>query len=136
MDNDTLRTRIRDAGLRVTAPRLAVLQVLTQAERPHSHADVVERLESWDRATLWRNLNDLAEGGILRRIEAGDHTWRFEIAPTEHDHAHAHFTCTVCGDLSCIDDVIVTVRRANGDIGPIDLSSTQVHLRGICDDCS
>jgi Fur family ferric uptake transcriptional regulator len=72
---------IRAAGLRVTQPRIAALRVLTKAAGPLSHADLVETLagQGFDRVTLYRNLNDLAEAGIVNRSEVGDRVWRFVL---------------------------------------------------------
>ena len=47
-----------------------------------NHSEVAEALEEagFDRATLYRNLVDLAAAGILNRSDYGDHSWRFELA--------------------------------------------------------
>src|SRR5688572_26419508 len=63
------KKRIRDLGLRVTAPRLAVLRIIAEAERPLSHSEVVTRLGDdavWDRATVYRNLIALVGVRLLR----------------------------------------------------------------------
>lgn len=132
-DTTPWREQLRRAGLRATAPRLSVLHALHEAHQPLSHGELAERLPDWDRATLFRNLVDLADAGLLRRLDAGDHTWRFECAADEaHALTHAHFTCTVCGEVSCLDGVRVVF-----DSPPaVDLSSAEVHLRGRCARCS
>jgi len=35
--------------------------------------------EGWDRATLYRNLVDMTDAGLLRRVDLGDHVWRYEL---------------------------------------------------------
>ena len=61
---DELRTAVRGKGMRATPSRLAVLELLRSSDTPMSHGDVADRLASqaWDRATIYRNLTDLAEG--------------------------------------------------------------------------
>ena len=73
--------RIRAAGLRSTAPRVAVLRELENASAPMSHADLVDALgdEGYDRVTIYRNLTDLTEAGLVVRADLGDHVWRFEL---------------------------------------------------------
>ena len=68
---DELRTMVRAKGLRATPLRLAVLELLRASDAPRSHGDVADRLASqaWDRATIYRNLTDLAEAGLVRRTD-------------------------------------------------------------------
>ncbi len=135
---DRLLAEIRGAGLRATASRVAVLEVLHSEHRPMSHSEVVEALtdHTWDRSTLYRNLMDLAEAGLLRRSELGDRTWRFEVS-CDHGHADhtAHFLCSECGDIACLPDLVVTPR--DGHALPLALSQgdIEVQILGRCDAC-
>ncbi len=136
----SLRDEIRDGGLRATASRIAVLRELRRAKRPVSHADIVERLqgEPWDRATLYRNLIDLANCGLARKVELGDRVWRFDGSKSEHAHdatLHPHFVCTACGGVECLPQVSIS-RGKQGDLPRAILSKqVEVHVRGLCDRC-
>lgn len=137
-----LRERLRDAGLRATAPRLAVLQHLEAARGPLSHAEVADHLavDGLDRATIYRNLIDLTERGLLRRNDLGDHVWRFELARAESaDHRvdHPHFVCSECGAVACLPEETVVVRTTRSTPAALKRrQSVQVQLRGRCDSCS
>lgn len=118
--NDAVRTRIREAGLRCTTARVAVLKHLDQSHGPLTHAEVSDALAhlGYDRATIYRNLTELTESGLAARVELGDHVWRFEAKHSGGGHSgedHAHFLCTTCGEVSCLDDVevAITPRPAN-----------------------
>jgi len=105
-----LRSTIRNSGLRSTAPRVAVLQYLRDTSKPMTHAEICEALEEkgFDRATLYRNLIDLTEVGLLSRTDVGDHVWRFELrreGQRGHRSEHPHFMCTDCGEVSCLPGV-------------------------------
>lgn len=131
--NAVLRKDIREAGLRATGARIAALRVMREARKPLSHGEVVDLLadQTWDKATIYRNLIDLATAGLLRRAVMGGRVWRFEDV-TEEDadsHQHAHFVCTKCGVVECLPDDAVTLSSAIGK-GHVD-----VQLRGECDDC-
>src|SRR5688572_1761117 len=106
---EAIRRTIREAGLRCTAARVAVLERLHEATRPVTHAELAGRLagEGFDKATIYRNLVDLAEAGILTRMEVGDHVWRFELRrPGEQDTPqHPHFLCVDCGEVSCLSGI-------------------------------
>src|SRR5262249_45756222 len=78
---ERLRGRIHSVGLRSTGPRVAVLRRLEHARTPVSHADIVNDLAplGFDRATIYRNLMDLTQAGMVSRTDLGDHVWRFEL---------------------------------------------------------
>ena len=60
------RQILNQKGLRVTAPRLAVLSVLASAKSPMSHTKVLDQLKksSWDPATIYRNLVKLCDAQV------------------------------------------------------------------------
>ena len=131
------REHIRAAGLRATPARTATLMLLCESSSPLTHADVAENLAEMgvDKATAFRNLNDLSEAGLLRRTELGDHVWRFEaIDPSDAEEGgHPHFLCVDCGTVTCLDNVQLTAgsRRQSESIGQV----TEILLRGHCNEC-
>jgi Fur family ferric uptake transcriptional regulator len=133
---DELRAAVRARGLRATPSRLAVLELVRSSEKAVSHADVADRLASqaWDRATIYRNLTDLAEAGLLRRTDVGDHIWRFEAVKDEHDASHPHFVCTECGDVTCLPDLELAMRRTKAPRA-LRQRQVEVQVRGLCDTC-
>lgn len=134
-DLETLRTAVRDAGLRATPSRIAVLHLLRAAQAPVSHSEVVAKLASqaWDPATIYRNLTDLSDVGLARRTDVGDHVWRFEAASHEAT-AHPHFVCTECGTVECLPDFEYVVTRAKTPRA-IRQKRVEVQMRGLCDAC-
>jgi Fur family ferric uptake transcriptional regulator len=135
---DELRAAVRACGLRATPSRLAVLDLLRTSEGPMSHGEVADRLasQSWDRATIYRNLIDLADAGLVRRTDVGDHVWRFEArrAGDDHEQAHPHFVCTECGTVECLPELELAVRRAKAPRA-VKQRQVEVHVRGLCDAC-
>lgn len=133
-----LQAKLRAAGLRSTAPRVAVLRELEAATAPLSHTELVESLgeEGFDRVTLYRNLMDLAEAGLVLRTDLGDHVWRFELKRADGEHSvHPHFTCTDCGTISCLPESVVRIMPARGAPRALATHQVEVHLRGLCDRC-
>ena len=134
---EDIKQAIREVGLRATPARVATLSLLQATSSPLTHADVAKHLgkKGIDKATAFRNLNDMVTAGLLRRTELGDHVWRFELIPQgEHDAAsHPHFVCVDCGNVSCMDEVKLTARslRVSQEFGEV----TEILLRGHCHDC-
>ncbi|MGE0867479.1 MAG: Fur family transcriptional regulator [Kofleriaceae bacterium] len=133
---EQLRGSVRARGLRATPSRLAVLELLRSSDAPMSHGDVADHLssQSWDRATIYRNLTDLAEARLVRRTDVGDHIWRFEAMASEHDPPHPHFVCTECGAVECLPEIELTIRRARTPRA-VRQRKVEVHVRGVCDAC-
>ncbi|SEU37897.1 Fur family transcriptional regulator, ferric uptake regulator [Myxococcus fulvus] len=132
--------RIRASGLRSTAPRVAVLRELESATAPMSHADLVDALgdEGYDRVTIYRNLTDLTEAGLVVRADLGDHVWRFELRRSgdEHSGNHPHFTCTDCGTVACLPEESIRIAASKGVPRAVAQKSVDVQLRGLCDRCA
>ncbi|AKT36191.1 Fur family transcriptional regulator [Chondromyces crocatus] len=137
---DELRAILRDKGLRATTSRVAVLEFLRQATTPVSHAELAAELtpRGWDRATLYRNLIDLTEVGLVRRADVGDHLWRFELLKEGSGHRtdeHPHFVCDACGDILCLPDESVQIKAARGVPRSLRRRGVQIQLKGRCDRC-
>jgi Fur family transcriptional regulator, ferric uptake regulator len=139
-ERQALRARIQETGLRCTPARLAVVGVLTRSLSPLSHGDIAGALAplGFDRATVYRNLMELSESGLVSRLDVGDHIWRFELRTTGSGHAaeHPHFLCTECGGVSCLDGVEVKLspfpRNKRSAVGQV----TEILLKGRCPRCS
>jgi Fur family transcriptional regulator, ferric uptake regulator len=136
MNVPALKEQIRSAGLKWTAARGAVLDLMSHSERPLSHGEIVELVaqRGFDRATVYRNLIDLTAAGLLTRADLGDHVWRFELKDGDEDGVHPHFMCTDCGAVSCLPDSVIATKgmaqRAN--VGSI----SEVLLKGSCATCA
>lgn len=135
---EEIRQLLRGRGFRATPARIAVLRELRLATAPLTHAGLAETLvpAGFDKATIFRNLTDLTEAGLVSRTELGDHVWRFEMAgPDDADgQKHPHFVCVECGDVRCLGDMSFTERsRRRADvIGRI----TEILIKGHCKTCT
>ena len=86
------RAELKKAGLKVTHPRLKVLDILEQAEPHHLSAEDVYRQlleadESVGLATVYRVLTQFVEAGIVERHNFDDGRAVYEIAKDDH-HDH------------------------------------------------
>jgi Fur family ferric uptake transcriptional regulator len=97
------RELLRAAGLRVTRPRLAVLDVLHGG----GHLDVDEiatrvrdRIDSVSTQAVYDVLGALSRAGLARRIEPAGSPARFEARAGDNHH---HVVCRGCGQIADID---------------------------------
>ena len=140
LDLAALAGTLRAAGLRRTGPRVAVLARLSAAESPMTHAALADELAhlGFDRATIYRNLIDLSDAGLVSRTDLGDHVWRFELKGSTGKHAnvHPHLVCSECAEVSCLTDVEVKIVPVRGSVTRLRARNCEVQLRGVCDRCS
>ncbi|MFK8001020.1 MAG: Fur family transcriptional regulator [Polyangiales bacterium] len=123
--------------LRVTAPRVAVLQALAEVGRPISHQEMVDYLADtpYDPATLYRNLVRLGEEGIAPVVSHAGGVDRYALAGAGDGHRHPHFVCSDCGIVKCIEldnninDSTLGKRWADA------IGRATIQLQGDCPDC-
>ena len=136
MTKDDARQLVRDAGLRATAPRIAVLQLLSRADKPMSHSEVVDAIGTadWDQATLYRNLVKLVEADLARVASKVAGVSRYEARGDDDEpHLHPHFSCRVCGDVVCLPEARLA--------GTVDrkwrksVATSELELIGECPKC-
>jgi Fur family ferric uptake transcriptional regulator len=134
-----LREIIRGAGLRSTQARLAILRRLRDNDGPLTHAQMTEELESrdFDKATIYRSLVEMAEAGLLTRMELGDRVWRYELrraSPAEQPE-HLHFLCVDCGKIECLDGTSVATALTSSIRSAANGTISEVLLKGHCQQC-
>jgi Fur family transcriptional regulator, stress-responsive regulator len=95
---------LRDRGLRVTRPRLAVLAVLTEGR---THLDVEEitarvreRLDSVSVQAVYDVLGALTTAGLARRIAPAGGAAHYEARVGDNHH---HLVCRRCGQITDVD---------------------------------
>lgn len=92
---------LRKAGLKVTLPRVKILQILENAAQRHLTAEDVYRslLEAGEDvgiATVYRVLTQFESAGLVERHNFDSGPAVYEIDHGEH---HDHMVCTVSGDV-------------------------------------
>jgi Fur family ferric uptake transcriptional regulator len=100
---------LRSRGLRVTRPRLAVLEVLS-ASRAHLDVEEVaaavrQRLDSVSLQAIYDVLGALTAAGLARRIEPAGSPARFESRAGDNHH---HLVCRVCGSITDVDCAVAS----------------------------
>lgn len=137
MTKEEARGLLKERGLRVTGPRVTVLRLLAEADRPLSHTEVVQRMgdEDCDPATIYRNLVKLREVGLAPVVSRAEGIDRYALATSKgDDHHHPHFVCDDCGRVACLPDT-VALSMPTDDPWALSVSQAVVQLRGECPDC-
>jgi Fur family transcriptional regulator, stress-responsive regulator len=128
--------RLRSRGLRVTRPRLAVLEVLAEG----GHLEVEEitrqvraRLESVSTQAVYDVLGALARAGLARRIDPAGSPARFEARSGDNHH---HVVCRSCGVIADIDCTVgaAPCLDPNTAVG-YEIDEAEVTFWGLCPSC-
>ncbi|MEV0944791.1 MULTISPECIES: Fur family transcriptional regulator [Micromonospora] len=132
-----LEAQLRAASLRVTRPRLAVLAALR--DHPHVDTDTVIALVRADLPTVSHQavydvLRALTEAGLVRRIQPGRSTARYEARVGDNHH---HVVCRSCGVIADVDCAVghVPCLTASDDHGFV-VDEAEVVYWGTCPDCA
>jgi Fur family ferric uptake transcriptional regulator len=127
---------LRAAGLRVTAPRLAVLRVLQR--RPHADTDAITSLVRGELGAVsaqavYNVLGALVVAGLVRRIEPAGSPALYEVRVGDNHH---HAVCRRCGATTDVDCLVnrrpcLTPSETHGYL----LDEAEVTFWGLCPDC-
>jgi Fur family transcriptional regulator, ferric uptake regulator len=131
---------LKNKGLKRTAAREAILQLLAEAGRPLSHQDIIKQGRGelyFDRVTVYRTLDTLQKKGLLHRIQGIDGTWRFcrhrSASSDECAGNHIHFLCSRCDQMSCLpEQPLPWVSAPPGAT----IQSKQLVVHGYCAACA
>lgn len=126
---------LRKAGLKVTLPRIKILELLENSPVHHLSAEdvykaLLEQGEDVGLATVYRVLTQFESAGIVERHHfEGGHSV-FEISQGEH---HDHIVCVTCGKvLEFNDDIIEEQQHKVAESLGFTLTGHALHLYGIC----
>jgi Fur family transcriptional regulator, ferric uptake regulator len=129
---------LRKAGLKVTLPRVKILQLLENSETRHLSAEdvykaLIEADEDVGLATVYRVLTQFESAGLVMRHHfEGGHSV-FELSTMEH---HDHLVCSKCGLVEeFFDEVIETQQEKIAAKFGFEITDHSLYLYGICKAC-
>lgn len=131
-ERDAAIQRLRDVGLRVTGPRLEILQILAGG----AHLDVEsltaaarEKLGTLTSQAVYEMLRHFLETGLVTKFDRPGWPAVFEIAGKSHHHA----LCTACGRVDNVTSA--APRKPVASLPGWDIQGSEIVFKGICPDC-
>ena len=128
---------LRDASLRVTRPRVAVLGAVR--EHPHATTDTLIDLVRVDlgevsHQAVYDVLRALTSAGLLRRIQPAGSVARYETRVGDNHH---HAVCRSCGTIADVDCAVghAPCLTASDDEG-FTIDEAEVVYWGLCAACA
>jgi Fe2+ or Zn2+ uptake regulation protein len=127
---------LRDAALRITAPRKAVLSAVY--DNPHADTETLlaatrARLRSVSHQTVYDVLRALTDAGLVRRFQPAGSVARYEARVGDNHH---HLVCRSCGAVSDVDCATggAPCLTASDDAG-FEIHEAEVVYWGLCPAC-
>ncbi len=134
MDNSDLKK----AGLKITLPRLKILEILEKASAHHLSAEEVYRIllqsgEDIGLATVYRVLTQFEEAGLVIRHNFAEGHSVFEL---DHGAHHDHLVCVKCGEVEEFIDAVIEERQQYvARQAGYTITDHSLNIYGICGEC-
>jgi len=128
---------LRGAGLRVTAARVALLEIVRAGDHPGVEAiasGVRDRIGHISLQAVYDALHALTGAGLLRRLEPAGGQPRFERRVGDNHH---HIVCRSCGAVADVDCAVGEAPCLTpSDEHGFSIDEAEVIYWGLCPDCS
>lgn len=130
--------QLKNAGLKITIPRLKVLQILEQSPQHHLSAEgvykaLIETGEDVGLATVYRVLTQFETAGLVSRHNFEGGYSVFELNQGAH---HDHLVCVKCGCVEeFVDEVIEQRQKKIAEKALFQMTDHALNIYGICPRC-
>jgi Fur family ferric uptake transcriptional regulator len=138
---EDFQVMLREAALRVTRPRVAVLTAV-QAH-PHADTDSIIRavradLPDVSHQAVYDSLSTLSTAGLVRKIQPSGSVARYESRVGDNHH---HVVCRSCGVIADVDCAVgeapcLTPSDPVGSLDGFVVEAAEVVYWGLCPECS
>ena len=130
--------QLKEAGLKITIPRMRVLQILEQSSEHHLSAEdvykaLLEMGEDVGLATVYRVLTQFEASGLITRhnFEGG-----YSVYELTHGEHHDHLVCLTCGRVEeFVDEVIEQRQKMMAERLGFDILNHSLNIYGTCSSC-
>jgi Fur family transcriptional regulator, ferric uptake regulator len=143
-----LHGKVKGCGYRLTAPREAILAVLSQTSEHLSAEEIYMAVHKTYPAigltTIYRTLELLVQIGIVVRFDFGDKRARYELAEGMQGGKphHHHLLCTSCGRIVDYSDFMNEEKELLGQTEKglskkfnFKITNHLIQFYGLCDKC-
>jgi len=130
--------QLKDAGLKITVPRLKVLQILEQSAEHHLSAENVYKAlldlgEDVGLATVYRVLAQFEAAGLINRHNFEGGYSVYELSQGDH---HDHLVCVKCGRVEeFVDEIIEQRQRMIAERSQFKMTDHALNIYGLCPNC-
>ena len=128
---------LKETGLRVTKPRMAILHLLIRRHGPFTMDEIHKEVKRYgvDRVTVYRCVDAFQDAGIVRRCDFGTVRSRYEYQGYGESHHH-HVVCRRCRDVEDLKQCLVDgIENSLKKAGYSQITHS-LEFFGVCAKCS
>jgi Fur family ferric uptake transcriptional regulator len=141
-----LRQRLEGHASRITAPRQAIMEFLSQSSKHLSAKEIYASLHrsypGLGLSTVYRTLDLLAGMGIVTKLSLGDGQSRYELKSKKKEEHHHHLICTHCGEIinysEFLEEELRLVKKTEEKLAKkynFLIQDHNIEFLGICEKC-
>jgi len=137
----TVEARLRAGGQRYTEQRRRLIDILARAGSPVALPDILRGRRGLAQSSVYRNLVDLEQAGVVRRVMVDDEHGRYELTEDLTGHHH-HLICSRCGRVQDLPMPAGFERTMDRTLDALAQQagfaevSHRLDLIGLCGDCA
>ena len=130
--------QLKEAGLKITVPRVKILQILEQSTEHHLSAEsiykqLIDMGEEVGLATVYRVLTQFEAAGLVSRLNFEGGRSVFELSQVAH---HDHLVCMACNRVQeFYDDIIEERQQAIALESNFKMTDHALTIYGLCSIC-
>ncbi|MCZ6639929.1 MAG: Fur family transcriptional regulator [Candidatus Dadabacteria bacterium] len=128
----------KEKGLKLTPQRMVIFRILSESKQHVTVDQVYKRARveypMLSPATVYRNMEQMVETGLLTHLELSGASMRYDTNLDEHHH----FVCSKCGKVTDVylDNIKYSLDESRSALGKAQINSLDLHLQGICAECT
>ena len=127
----------KERNLKLTPQRMVIFRILSEANQHITVDEVYRRAKEeypmLSLATVYRNMEQLVESDLLKHLDLGGASMRYDTNLEEHHH----FVCTKCGKVFDVylQDINYKMDAGRSHLEKAKINFLDLHLQGICGEC-
>lgn len=131
------REQLKGVFLKATPARLAVLNILENADKPIDISTIIEYMKQnnvkTDPASIFRIMNSFTDKGITKQVQLHEDKFRYELSSKKDHH---HLVCENCGGIEDIsDNFIAGIETEIKSKKRFLVKSHSLEFFGVCKQC-
>jgi Fur family transcriptional regulator, ferric uptake regulator len=139
--HDVAAARLRGVGQRYTGRRRRLIEILARARQPLSIPEILHGRRGLAQSSVYRNLSDLVDAGVVRRVMTADESGKYELSEDLTEHHH-HLICSICGRTEDVTlppalerrlDLVIDELAVDADFADV---IHRLDVIGTCADCA
>ena len=133
-----MKELLQKKNIKITDTRKEILRILSESKSAVSYNTIKEKTKlKLDKVTIYRTLETFEKKGIIHSIPSGEGIKLYsfckdQCADHKHEDNHVHFKCEVCGDVSCLYDIVIPKIQLPEKFT---MKSSKLIVNGTCNQC-